>query len=162
MNVLKLFSNTVFVVVLSAATMGCSQYYEWRIDRLYVQCSQPDLVPTAMDDCLRRITQLETAYPSPRLASLRQQLEMYASGQGQRVLASTDPAGPGPEGTPAVPDGTALPDEYSGYPGYSEPPLGPGYSGSPDQGGDYDELPFEPESESIPPSEPQEPLDPNR
>jgi hypothetical protein len=162
MRPLKPFGNIAFVVVLAAMTIGCSDYYEWRIDRLYAECANQDLTAAAVDDCLKRTAQLETAYGSPRLAALRQRLEAYVSAQMAREIESNTPVDPTLGAGSDILGGATVADEYSIYPDYGEPLSDTGLVDTGDVGIDFDDFPFAPESDSIPVSEPQEPLEPDR
>ena len=153
---MRLATHAVATIAVLAMTAGCSEYYEYRIDRLYAQCGLGELSEERLNDCAIRVTRLQATYPSPRLDALRKQLELQAG------------AGPYAEGGKNDEFVESSPQEVA--PGYDEGITGEGDYGGPltdpslmDQGDDYsasDEQ-LEPLPDPVPPSEPQEPMDPD-
>ena len=156
---------SVAIALLAGVLSSCNEYYESRIDRLYTECDARDLPPETVNSCLDRVARVQRAHPSPRLVALQRQLER------QSEEANTD-QGKGSEETVGANTDSRGGDEENGPDGYGEgdqgensdsaiPPDPNGFE--PGIGGDYpgDDERWGPWPDSMPPSEPQEPMNPD-
>lgn len=127
------------IVAIAAGTTGCQQYYEDRIDKLYARCDVPQMPPHALEECLDQTHKLAAAYSSPRLDSLLQKLEQSAEpapDQPKRVGHNEEDVGQGA-------DDNGLAGENADADAYG------------------DEPPFQPDYDTVPPREPEQPPDPD-
>lgn len=132
----------LIILAIGAATSGCQQYYEGRIDKLYTRCDVPQMPPLALQECLDQTRKLAATYSSPRLDALLAQLER-----------STEP--------PAPPPAQVRPneEEIGQNEGNDDPGAGRGDDRQGEDG--YGEEPFQPDYDSVPPPEPEQPPDPD-
>lgn len=151
----------VAIIVLAGFLSACTEYYENRIDRLYTECDSRDLPPEAVNSCLERVARVQAAHPSPRLVALQRQLERqsevadtYRGKDAEETVGanadgenSPDGYGEGDQGGSDIGEMLASPDSDVG------PGLGEDFSGYEDS--------LEPGPDRMPPSEPQEPMDPD-
>ena len=125
------------ILVIAAATSGCQQYYEGRIDRLYARCGVAQMSPNALEECLDQTQKLAVTYPSPRLDTLLAQLERSAEPPPPPVQVGDNQSNAGSD--------NSLDAGREGYDGEME-------------AGDE---PFQPDYEMVPPREPEPPSDPD-
>ena len=147
----------IAIAAMAGMTTACADP-EKQIDELYARCGGPDLPAKAVDDCLGRVERMQTVHPSARLADLHRQLERKAEPADEKHRGS------GEEDVGARQDTND--ENYAS----SESDRGEAnYGNNSDRGGlsegegdyGYDDVPFEPDYDEVPPREPEQPMDPD-
>lgn len=147
----------VAIIVLAGFSSACTEYYENRIDRLYTECDARDLSPEAVNSCLERVARVQAEHPSPRLVALQAQLERQSGGEAPTTRDAEETVGTNADARGGDGEGDQGGSDIGEMPASPDSDVGPGLSE--DFSGYEDSL--EPGPDRMPPSEPQEPTDPD-